>query len=96
MQIRVIRGAVVALEGTRLPQAQGTFRSPQVAVLQEYRPGCKQVMTEQAAAEQEQVAEAPLQQIVALPSCNATVAATSETTAPQRLLHQELMCRQPL
>lgn len=95
MQLRVIRGAVVALEGTRLPQAQGTFRSPQVAVLQEYRPGCKQVVAEQAAAEQA-AAEAPLQQIVALPSCNATVAATSETTAPQRLLHQELMCRQPL
>ncbi len=94
------------LEVTRLPQVLATSRSPpQVEVFQERPPpGCKQVVAERVAAalaeeavvvEQERVAAVPLPQIAALPYCNATAAATSETTAPQRLLHQELISLRP-
>ena len=107
MRLQVIRGVVVPLEVTRLPQVLATSRSPQAEVLQERPPGCKQVVAERVVAaalaeeaaavvvEQERVAAVPLPQIAALQSCNATAAATSETTVPQRLLHQELMSRPP-
>ena len=105
MRLQVIRGVVVPLEVTRLPQVLATSRSPQAEVLQERPPGCKQVVAERVAAaalaeeavvvEQERVAAVPLPQIAALQSCNATAAATSETTAPQRLLHQELISLRP-
>jgi hypothetical protein len=104
MRLQVIRGAVAGLEVTRLPQVLATSRSPQVEVFQERPPGCKQVVAERVAAalaeeavvvEQERVAAVPLPQIAALPYCNATAAATSETTAPQRLLHQELISLRP-
>ena len=63
--------------------------------LQAYRLRLLAVVAERAAVVQERVAAVPLPQIAALRFCNATVAATSETTVPQRLLHQELMSRPP-
>lgn len=100
MRLQVIRGAVVALEVTRLPQVLATSRSPQAEVFQERHPGCKQVVAAvlaegAVAVEQERVAAVPLPQIAALRSCNVIAAATSETTVPQRLLHQELMSLRP-
>ena len=70
MRLQVIRGVVVPLEVTRLPQVLATSRSPQAEVLQERPPGCKQVVAERVAAaalaeeavvvEQERVAAVPL------------------------------------
>lgn len=103
----MIRGAVVQSEAIRSPQVAVTFPSPPEEVVQARPRGCKQVVAERveqersavvaerAAVVQERVAAVPLPQIAALRFCNATVAATSETTVPQRLLHQELMSRPP-
>lgn len=99
----MIRGAVVPSEAIRSPQVAATFPSPPEEVLQARPRGCKQVVAERvgqelvaeraAVVERERVAVVPLPQIAALRSFNATAAATSETTALQRLLHQGLMSR---
>lgn len=109
MQLQLSRGLALAAPSVvdwvaiRLPQVAATFLSLPGEVLQARPRGCKQavvqaraaVAAERAAVVQERVAAVPLPQIAALLSCNATAAATSETTALQRLLHQGLMSHRP-
>ena len=97
MRLQVIRGVVVPLEVTRLPQVLATSRSPQAEVLQERPPGCKQVVAERVAAaalaeeavvvEQERVAAVPLPQIAAPP-----VPATQQLQQPPKQLRPSACC----
>lgn len=90
-----------AVGGNTVTAGGGYISVPPEEVLQARPRGCKQVVAERveqeraAVVEQERAAAVPLPQIAALRSFNATAAATSETTVPPRLLHQELMSRPP-